>query len=145
MAANHRAKAQYVQSLQAGAIVFPRIVLGELEAQPLAFIAARRAAFGWPPHTHTYIEIRTSDVLHQLKRLGEGLTADEMWKLVECVLHPKATAVEGANGRTVLLYFEPIEFERGYPFTPQGVVMDALDWKAPRLYGLIPKGWRGRK
>lgn len=145
MAADAKIKAQYVASLTAGGIVYPRLVIGTLEAQPLAFINQSRAEKGWPARDGAGIEVRATCILHQLKRLNEGLTAEEMWTLVECVLHPKATAIAGRNGSCTLLYFQPIELEPGFPFTPHGIVIDALLWKAPRLYGLIPKGWAGRK
>ena len=145
MAADTKAQRQYIDSLTAGVIVFPRLVIGTLEPQPLAFLAQSRADKGWPARATDHIEVRKADIEHQMKRLGEGLTPAEMWRLVECVLHPKATARRGPNGRCLLLYSAKIELEPGCPFTPQGIVMDGLDWKAPRLYGLIPKGWAGRK
>lgn len=145
MAADAKVKEQYIASLESGEIVFPRLIVGQLEPQPLAVITQSRVEKNWPPRPATHIEIRASDITHQLKRLGEGLTAEEMWKLIECVMHPKATAKTTENGRTILLYFQAIEFDPGHPFTPQGILMDGLDWKAPRLYGLIPKGWAGRK
>ncbi len=145
MAALIKCKAQYVASLEQGEIVHPRLVIGELEPHVLDFIKESRIEKGWPPRTSIHIEVRGSDIKHQLKRLGEGLTPAEMWTLVEYVLHPQATAECGPNGRCILLYSQESEFEPGHPLTPHGVVMDGLDWKAPRLYGLIPKGWAGRK
>jgi hypothetical protein len=145
MAAHAKTKEAYIASLAAGAITFPRLVIGILEEQPLAVITASRVEKRWPAREGNSIEVRAADIIHQLKRLSEGLTPAEMWTLVECVLHPKAIAKCDPSGRCILLYFEQIEFEPGRLFTPQGIVMDGLDWKAPRLYGLIPKGWAGRK
>ena len=80
-----------------------------------------------------------------LKRINEdGLTPNEVVKIAEYALMEASTLHLGKSGRPVLKYPDILDFGGG-PFTAQAILMDGEDWASPRLYGVIPKGWRGRK
>ncbi|MCL4182833.1 MAG: hypothetical protein KJ011_05240 [Burkholderiaceae bacterium] len=76
--------------------------------------------------------------------IGAGGTI-EVAQLAEEVLSPGAVARIGDHGMVNLWGPRRMEFVPGQRFQPMGILNDPMGADLPHLFGVIPKGWPGRK
>jgi hypothetical protein len=123
-----------------------QFVVGSLEPRALQATRNRRERLGMPPLRDPVVVVSDRDVQHMLKRVDkDGLTSSEIARLAEEVLSPGAIARVGDHGLVNLWGPRRIEFELRRPFQPLGILNDPRGSDLPHLFGVIPKGWAGRK
>jgi hypothetical protein len=84
-----------------------------------------------------------ADAAHSTKRIGEGVTPEEFAEIAYRATQKNAHAVVEPNGYLKLTSPIAMKFQDSPPFKPQAIVRN-VDGEN-HLFGVIPKGWGGRK
>lgn len=122
-----------------------QIVIGTLtEAQHATFNMLREEK-GWEPRNNRDVVITRGDVYHMLKRIdNDGLTPAEVVSIMEHALSDDSIATRGDEGRPVLTNLNHMEID-GKRFGAKAIFKDRQNNQNPTCFGVIPKGWGGRK
>lgn len=138
-------KDRLLQALNDGGRLNKPIKIGELSGAHLNALNTVRLGKNWTPRKSGILTINQTDVTHMMKRItNDGLTPIEVVNILEHALSDDSNLVQGKNMRSFLANPTKLDYDNK-PFTAQALIMDGDNWKNFRVYGVIPKGWSGRK
>lgn len=121
------------------------IVIGSLSERQHSEFNIFRSARSWEPRTSNLIIIGKSDIAHLLTRIDkDGLTPTEVVSIIEHALSDNSVVSRGDHSRPVLTNLEFMHID-GNQFAAKAIFLDGNNMPHPRLWGVIPKGWKGRK
>lgn len=104
-----------------------------------------RKSKGWNERETRIITMNQNDVIHILKRIEiDKLTPEEVILIAEHAFSESSDVNVGYNSRALLENPTDSSIEDNI-FTARAVLIDGQNYTNYRLYGLIPKGWKGRK
>lgn len=83
------------------------------------------------------------DVIHTEKRMREGITPDEIAEIGFRATLKNAHAKKTGKGDLLLQSPIKMKFDDSPLFSPQALIR--MNGDQAHLYGVVPKGWKGRK